>query len=158
MKIRPKSKKWMKYADLIDSLLEAPYHLIDIYPIRIPEQSRGSYFDINDWILDNEYEELARRFFHILLKLNCYHDLTIYLGDRIIKNPAPDDLRKQVKKCFAAKQRHRHYMNIFVDKNCAMLILDGDSTCMTVYNADAELQKLLRMLSDAEGMFFREVP
>ena len=74
----------MEYADRIDCLLETPCHLIDIYPIQVPENSPGSYFRINDWILDNEYEELAGKYFHVLLKLNCYHDLTIYHEDHII--------------------------------------------------------------------------
>ena len=96
MKLSPDSNKSMEYADRIDYLLETPCHLIDIYPIQVPENSPGSYFRINDWILDNEYEELAGKYFHVLLKLNCYHDLTIYHEDHIIKNPAPDILRKRV--------------------------------------------------------------
>ena len=158
MKISPDSNEWMEYADRIDYLLETPCHLIDIYPIQVPENSPGSYFRINDWILDNEYEELAGKYFHILLKLNCYHDLTIYHEDHIIKNPAPDILRKRVRKCFAAKQRKRGYMNVFVDTDRAMLVLNGDDPWAAVYNADENLQALLRMLADSEGMFFRKAP
>ena len=158
MKISPGSKKWMKYADRIDNLLETPCHLIDIYPIQVLENSPGCFFRINDWILDNEYELLAGKFFRMLLKLNCYHDLTVCHENRIEKNPAPDLLRKRVRKCFSAKQRKRGYMIVFVDTDRAMLVLNGDDPWAAVYNADENLQALLRMLADSEGMFFRKAP
>lgn len=158
MKIRYESEKWNEYADLIDRLLEEPCHLIDLYPVRVPEKSRGEYYAINDWILDKEYEDLAARFFHILLKLNCYCELTLYLGSHLKKKPSPDLLRKWVFKCFHAKQNKRKYMNIFVDQGRAMLVLDGDSPCLAVYKADEVLQELLKMLAASEGMFFRSAP
>lgn len=158
MKVSPGSKKWKKYADRIDNLLETPCHLIDIYPIQVPENSPGCFFRINDWILDNEYEQLAGKFFRMLLKLNCYHDLTVCHEDRIEKNPAPDLLRKRVRKCFSAKQRKRGYMNVFVDTDRAMLVLNGDDPWAAVYNADKELLALLEMLADSEGMFVRKAP
>ena len=49
-------------------------------------------------------------------------------------------------------------MNIFVDKDKAMLVLNGDDPWAAVYNADEDLQTLLRMLADSEGMFFRNAP
>lgn len=158
MRVRPGSKKWIQHSDRIDYLLETPCHLIDIYPIQVPDDSPGNYFHINEWILDNEYEKLAESCFRILLKLNCYHHLTLFLEDRVIKSPSPDALRKQVGKCFAAKHSHRAYMNIFVDTDSAMLVLNGDDPWMAVYNADEELQQLLAMLAASEGMFFRKAP
>jgi hypothetical protein len=49
-------------------------------------------------------------------------------------------------------------MNIFVDEDRAMLVLNGDDPWSAVYNADEELQQLLRMLAVSEGMFFRKAP
>ena len=159
MKIQYDSKKEKKYSGMIDRMLEKPYCLIDIYPVLVPEGSRGNYFKINDWILDHEYEELGRRFFNILLKLNCYCDLTLYFGRHLKKNPSPDLLFKWVMKCFSAKQNKRKYMNIFIDQDRAMLVLDGDNTYMpaylSAYEEDEELRELLHKLAASEGMFFR---
>ena len=143
----------------VEELLQCPYWIIDILPSQVPADSPGQYFAVEKYFLQGErIEEIKQKHIDLILKLNCYHDLTVCHENRIEKNPAPDLLRKRVRKCFSAKQRKRGYMNVFVDTDRAMLVLNGDDPWAAVYNADENLQALLRMLADSEGMFFRKAP
>ncbi len=64
--------------DQIDELLEQPYWVVDILPEQVPANSPGQYFAVEDYYLKKpRIAALHRKFAEILLKLNCYFDLSL---------------------------------------------------------------------------------
>ena len=70
----------------IEELLEKPYWIIDILPKQVPKDSPGQYFAVEDFFLKEQLSEIRKKHINVILKLNCYMDVTIY--DE--KNPAPE--------------------------------------------------------------------
>ena len=73
----------------IEELLEKPYWIIDILPKQVPKDSPGQYFAIEDFFLKEQLTEIKKKHIDVILKLNCYMDISID-GE---KNPAPERIR-----------------------------------------------------------------
>ena len=66
--------------DKIEQLLQSPYYIIDILPMQVPENSPGQYFAVEEYYLkDKQFEKIKRKHINLVLKLNCYRDISISL-------------------------------------------------------------------------------
>ena len=82
------------FDEITERLLETPYWVIDFLPMQVPQDSSSQFFAIEQFFLTGERRErLYRQFADVVLRLNCYHDLTVNRGDGIwVKNPEPATL------------------------------------------------------------------
>ena len=124
--------------DRIEELLQAPYWIIDILPMQVPKDSPGQYFAIEDYILKEQLTEIKRKHINVILKLNCYMDISIEEES----NPAPEKI--------AAVMKDRY---IYIMIGNSMILSEPDDTHMTVFNPDEQLLELIRTISTAEGLF-----
>ena len=122
----------------IEELLEKPYWIIDILPKQVPKDSPGQYFAIEDFFLKEQLTEIKKKHIDVILKLNCYMDISID-GE---KNPAPEQIRDIM--------TERYVYIMFRD---SMILSEPDDTHMTVFNPDEELLGLIREISSSEGLF-----
>ena len=124
--------------DRIEELLQAPYWIIDILPAQVPKDSPGQYFAIEDHFLKEQPEEIKKKHINVILKLNCYMDISVEEET----NPAPDKV--------AAVMRERY---VYIMTGDSMILSEPDDTHMTVFHPDDRLLELLRSLSASEGLF-----
>ncbi len=122
----------------IEELLETPYWIIDILPKQVPKDSPGQYFTIEDFFLKNQLTEIKKKHIGVILKLNCYMDISID-GE---KNPAPERIRDIMMERY-----------VYIMLGDSMILSEPDDTHMTVFNPDEELLNLIREISFSEGVF-----
>ena len=124
----------------IEALLESPYWVVDVLPKQVPQDAGGQYFAIEKyWMQEPRRSVLLQKRLNVLLKLNCYYDISVW-GSAI--NPAPEALA-------AAVLRERQLLLL----GGALIVTDPEDTYMTVYNPDEALLALLRPLAASEGLF-----
>ena len=63
--------------DRIEELLNQPYWIIDIFPYQVPKDSPGQYFAVDSYIRKRQLSEIKDRHINLILKLNCYMDITV---------------------------------------------------------------------------------
>lgn len=125
----------------IEDLLQTPYWIIDILPERVPKDSPGQYFAIEDYYLQGtRLEAIKRKHVGLVLKLNCYRDIS--LDEEETLNPPPERI---------ADTLFRRYTYIRIGE--AMLLSEPDDTHMTLFNPDGELLRLVKALAAGEGLF-----
>ena len=124
--------------DRIEELLQTPYWIIDILPMQVPKDSPGQYFTIEDYFLKEQMAEIKHKHINVILKLNCYTDVSIE-GET---NPAPDRISDIM---------NERYVYIMVGNS--MILSEPDDTHMTVFNPDTQLLELICAISTAEGLF-----
>jgi len=135
--------------DIIDSLLEKPYWLIDVLPKQVPAGSAGQYFKAERYFL-SKLDEISRRFARILIRLNCYYDLQLSTdGETWILNEFPEDLEHRFEESAASHSP----LSVLVGSDEALITFNGDDHYMTMYNPDEELLELVRQCAGAEGLF-----
>ena len=122
----------------IEELLQTPYWIIDILPMRVPENSPGQYFAVEKHLREEQMTVVRRKHANVLLKLNCYRDIELD-GE---KNPEP------VRIAGAAAER----VSCFITGG-SMILSEPDDTHMTLFNPDKELLELVKALASAEGLF-----
>ena len=127
--------------DKIEELLKKPYWIIDILPKRVPKDSSGQYFAVEEFFLKEQLAEIKKKHINVVLKLNCYMDISI--DDE--ENPPPEKIRDIMLD---------RYVYIMVGD--AMILSEADDTHMTVFNPGEELLDLIRTVSSAEGLFVWE--
>ena len=125
----------------IEELLEKPYWIIDILPKRVPKDSPGQYFAIEDFFLKDQLPDIKKKHTNVILKLNCYMDILI--DD--VKNPAPEQIRSTLLD---------QYVYIMVGD--AMILSEPDDTHLTLFNPDEGLLELIKEISSSEGLFVWE--
>ena len=125
----------------IDELLQCSYWIIDILPSQVPKDSPGQYFAVEDYFLqDDRIEEIKQKHINLILKLNCYRDISI--DDEPVTNPLPKHVAEEMKK---------RYLYIMTDES--MILSEPDDTHLTVFNPDSQLLELIRQLASGEGLF-----
>ena len=84
----------------------------------------------------------------MLLKLNCYHDLVVYRGERPRgrANPSPRKLERWVR-------ANRETLAIHLTSADALVTIDTDATNMTLYHPSPALLELVRAVAAASGLF-----
>ena len=122
----------------IEELLEKPYWIIDILPKRVPKDSPGHYFAVEDFFLKKQLLEIKKKHINVILKLNCYMDISI--EDE--KNPAPGQIRDTMLE---------RYVYIMLED--AMILSEVDDTHMTLFNSDEKLLNLITQVASSEGLF-----
>ena len=84
----------------------------------------------------------------MLLKLYCYHDLTVnHGGDEWIKNPAPEVLAAWI-----IESLHHGHLCALIDEGTALITASGGNTHLTIYNPSPDLLQLARQLATAAGL------
>ena len=124
----------------IEELLHAPYWIIDILPERVPENNPGRYFTIEEYWRRNHLPEIRQKHLSLILKLNCYRDISLDEDKEI--NISPEKIADAI---------YKRYVNIMVDD--AMIVSEPEDTYLTIYNPDEDLLTLVRELASREGMF-----
>ena len=122
----------------IEDLLDKPYWIIDILPKQVSEGNPGQYFAIEDYLLRERLKEIKQRHINVILKLNCYMDITI---DGEV-DPSPEQINKIMSE---------RYVYIMIGDS--MILSESDDTHMTLFDPDEELLDLVRQLSASEGLF-----
>ena len=143
------------YDEITERLLQAPYWVIDFLPMRVPPESRGQFFAVEQYYLTGEWRDhLCRQFASVVLGLNCYHDLTVNPGgDDWVKNPEPATLIAWV--CEALLNGH---LCALIDDGAALLTASGGDTHLTLYNPSPDLLQLARHLTAAAGFHLWQPP
>ena len=125
----------------IEELLESPYWIVDILPAQVPAESPGQYFAVEAYFLrERQVEEIKRKHINLVLKLNCYRDLSI--AEEGVVNPSPEHLADEMGK--------RHLLILIGD---SMIQSEPDETYLTVFHPDAQLLELIREIAASEGLF-----
>ena len=120
-------------------LLQKQYWIIDILPERVPADSPGQYFEIEEYFLEKRRLDIIKqKHINVILKMNCYYKISI--GDTV--NPAPEQIAEEVM---------NRSLNIIVGDT--MIVSNPDDTYLTVYNPDEEMLSLIGKLANAEGLF-----
>ena len=127
--------------DKIEQLLQSPYYIIDILPMQVPENSLGQYFAVEEYYLkDNQFEEIKRKHINLVLKLNCYRDISI--DKEAVINPSPKHIAREMRK---------RYLYIMLGES--MILSEPDDTHMTVFNPDPQLLELIKAIAAGEGLY-----
>ena len=124
----------------IEELLTKPCWIIDILPEQVPGNGPGQFFSIEKYFL--HHPDLRRKQTDLLLKLNCYYDLTLIRDEGEIRNPAPEKLVDLI---------GQEYLNILIGDS--LITADNMDTYMTIFGPDEKLLDLIRKLAAVEGMF-----
>ena len=135
--------------DIIDSLLDKRYWLIDVLPKQVPAGSAGQYFKAERYFL-SWLDEISWKFARVLIRVNCYHDLQVSTdGETWILNESPEDLARRFEESAASHSP----LSILIGSDDALVTFSGDDHYMTLYNPDEELLELVRQCAQAEGLF-----
>ena len=125
----------------VEDLLRSSYWIIDILPSQVPKESPGQYFVVEDYFLQGDrIEAIKQKHIDLILKLNCYRDISI--GDEGVINPLPNHIADEMKK---------RYLYIMIDES--MILSEPDDTHLTVFNPDSQLLELIRQIASGEGLF-----
>lgn len=124
----------------IEELLQAPYWIIDVLPAQVPPDSPGQYFAVEKYLLREQQAEIKQKHINLLLKLNCYYDLSLDEAGAV--NPPPEQLAEAV--------RSRY---VYILTGDAMILSEPDDTYLTLFNPDPALLQLVQTLAAAEGLF-----
>ena len=134
-------RRFYQMKKTIEELLQCPYWIIDILPSQVPEDSPGQYFSVEKYFLQGErLEEIKQKHIDLILKLNCYRNISI--GDETVINPLPDHIADEMKK---------RYLYIMIGES--MILSEPDDTHLTVFDPDLQLLELIRQIASGEGLF-----
>ena len=135
----------------IEEYLNKPYWVIDILPKQVPADSKGQYFKIEKYYLEQpQIDIIYRKFTDILLKVNCYEDINVsHDGEEWMTNPAPHELEAALLKCMTDNQM----FYIILKSTDVLITVSSDDTYMTVYNPTEEMTELIGSLVRSEGLF-----
>ena len=122
----------------IEELLEKPYWIIDILPKQVPKDSPGQYFAVEDFFLKEELSEIKKKHINVVLKLNCYMDITI--DDDM--NPAPEQIRD--------KMLGR---DVYIMMGDSMILSEAVDTHLTLFNPDEGVLDMINVIASSEGLF-----
>lgn len=125
----------------VEELLQSPCWIIDILPFQVPQDSPGQYFAVEKYFLqDTGIKEIKQKHINLILKLNCFRDISID-GQTAI-NPSPEQIAKEMQTRF-----------LYIMTGESMILSEPDDTHLTVFNPDAQLLELLRQIAPGEGLF-----
>ena len=125
----------------VEDLLQCPYWIVDILPSQVPKDSPGQFFSVEEYFLQGDrIEEIKQKHIDLVLKLNCYRDISI--SDETVVNPLPKHIADEMKK---------RYLYIMVGES--MILSEPDDTHLTVFNPDSQLLELIRQIASGEGLF-----
>lgn len=125
----------------IEELLQCPYWIIDIMPSQVPADSAGQYFTVEKYFLQHDrFTEIKQKHINLILKLNCYRDISI--DDEVEINPSPEHIAEQMK---------NRYLYIRIGES--IILSEADDTHLTIFNPDSQLLELIRQIASGEGLY-----
>ena len=125
----------------VEELLQCPYWIIDIMPSQVPADSPGQYFAVEKYFLQGDrLESIKQKHIDLILKLNCYRDISI--SDEDVCNPLPEHVADEMK---------NRYLYIMIGDS--MILSEPDDTHLTVFDPDPQLLELIRQIASGEGLF-----
>lgn len=139
------------YSDLIEALLDRPSWIIDILPERVPAESRGHYFAVEQYFLEPErIRGIHLRQAELLLKLNCYFRMSVSwgYGDSWEEDPEPELFAQRL-----SGIPQGGFCRVIFPGQGAMIDIDSEETWMTVYDPEGCLSDKLEKLAGSEGLF-----
>ena len=142
------------FDDLIDQLLDGPYHVADVLPRQVPKDAEGQCFAVERYFTEpGRLARILEKHAEILLGLNCYYDMEITCdgGDSWEKNPAPEKLSAQVTRLSAGG-----FLRVVFPSAKALIDIDSGDTWMTVYGGSPDFLETAAKLSAAAGLFLWE--
>ncbi|MCM1543121.1 MAG: hypothetical protein NC121_17935 [Blautia sp.] len=139
--------------EIIDGLLEQPYYVIDFLPEKVPENSNGQFFEVEDYLLNSKkHSEIKDRFANVILKLMCYYHVSVWQnGFGFIDRPEPEVIVEIIRN--AATDRSDTLNILFPDEN-ALLVFDRDSLNLSLYHPDERMKALAEKIALSESLFF----
>lgn len=141
----------------IDELIERPYWVVDLLPKQVPNNSEGQYFKVEKYYL-NHRADICQKFINIILKLNCYYDIKVsHDGESWENNPVPELIAQGITTCVSPRPTEPTLFVLF-ETETSLIVIDNDSTYLTLYNPTSELLELTRQLASAEGLFTWQPP
>ena len=138
----------------IEELFTKPYWVVDFLPEQVPKYSDGQFSRIEQYFLrEPRLSELRRKFFTIILKLNCFFDISVLAdpeGDweDAESNPDPDKLYD----LFVGKNAS-NYVMVSVRNEDTLIVSNKDDTCIAIYNPSERVLTLVSRIAAAEGLF-----
>ena len=139
-----------KYDILVTELLEKDCWVIDYLPRQVPANSPGQFFNVENYLL-NHYEEfdLRKRFTAVVLKLLCYHKLTVHWG-QWVEDPSPALLAAAIQTIL---ENHSGWLNMLLPEEQALLVFEWDCLNLALYDPSPELLGLMEEIARSEGLF-----
>ena len=138
------------FNEKVERLLDTPYWVIDFLPMQVPQDSRGQFFAVEQYYLQEpQRERLCRQFIDVVLKLNCYHDLLVSRdgGDEWLY-PDPRMLEK-----WLMESLQNGHLCLLIDDGESLITASAGDTCLTLYNPSPALLQLVGQLATAAGLF-----
>ena len=130
----------------IEELLDTPYWIIDILPMQVPSGSKGQYFAVEKYYLEEKrFAEIKKKHTDLILKLNCYRDVSI--DEETEVNPEPGR---------TAEEMRKRYLCIMIGDS--MIISEPDATYLTLFDPDKKLLELVKTLTAGEGLYLWQPP
>ena len=141
---------------LTENLPDSAYWIIDILPEQVPVNAAGQYSAVERYFLQPErIISLRRKYAEILLRLNCYYDMTVSFDSCSSweTNPDPEAFVDRV----VDLSGNDFLRAVFPEQNTT-IDYDHNDTYMTVYDPDPALVDKMRLLAAAEGLFLWSPP
>lgn len=138
--------------EIIDRLLLKPCYVIDVLPKRVPISSKGQFYEVEHYLLNN-FEEygLHNRYTGIILKLMCYYETSVYWDGNWLDTPAPERIADAVNKIM---NHHFGTLDVLFAEDDALLVFEGGCLNMSVYNPSDHLKSIMASLAMSEGLFW----
>lgn len=142
------------YIEKIDKLVEKECFIIDFLPKTVPVTSKGYFFEVEDYLLNNKNHNkfYKKKFERIILKLMCYYNVKIYYLDKLIEKPKPKLIKKLIDDL---KNNLKCDLNLIFNDEF-LLVVKEQTLFLEFYNLSEEVMDLLDKISLSEGMFFRK--
>ena len=98
---------------------------------------------------------MRRRFAEILLRLNCYDDMTVSFDscESWERNPDPEEFADKL-----VSMSGNSFLRAIFEAQGVMIDIEPDDTYMTVYDPESRLLDRLRSLTTSEGLFLWSPP
>lgn len=135
---------------LVEELLNKDCWVIDYLPRQVPAASRERFFQVENYLL-NHYEEygIKNRFTAVVLKLLCYHRLTVHWGEWAAP-PSPALIAEAIETIL---ENHSGWLNILLPEEEALVVFEWDCLNLVLYNPGPELLGLMEEIARSEGLF-----
>ena len=154
-----------KIIDIFEGFSSNPYRtLIDIFPEQVGSSSKH-YWDIFEYLIDNEFESFVNRAFNIIIKFICYYEYKYIITQTYRDGDAEytaysyvliDDLKTMFSKL---ANGHISTFSMYFETLDILLSLYNDSIliCAEGLKDNNNAFRVLERLSVSEGFFIEAV-
>lgn len=143
-----------RFDNLMGELLEGPYRIADVFPRQVSKERGAQYFAAERyWLQPERLGNLRRKQAEILIRLNCYYEMTVSFDSCESWETSPEPIR------FAGRLESmtgNDFLRAVFAEPKTMIDIEPCDTYMTVYSRDQSFVGLLGKLCAAEGLFLWE--